>query len=203
MRRKSILLTGRPDPIKPVERFSQRFSETPVSSHFHCKWKWFFVHWLVLIGQLGFGFWLILQPVFKSLLHKISQSIRCYIYNIVIQCSAAYAANQCYCYAGGASKFRSCPLLSKLQTLSVDSSMRSSQWPTCFGSIGIFLLHGSCSRPSAYLLTIRSSSQASASVCAAALSWACKIGTKEKQGFSADISVDLRKGLLLANTQDL
>jgi hypothetical protein len=31
------LLTGLPDPMCPVERLSQRFSLTPVSSHFHCK----------------------------------------------------------------------------------------------------------------------------------------------------------------------
>ena len=30
------LLTGLPEPICPVERLSQRFSVTPVSSHFHC-----------------------------------------------------------------------------------------------------------------------------------------------------------------------
>ena len=34
---KIILRTGLPEPIKPVDKLSHRFSVVPVSSHFHCE----------------------------------------------------------------------------------------------------------------------------------------------------------------------
>lgn len=45
--------------------------------------------------------------------------------------------------------------------------------PTCLGSMGMVRVAGSCSRPSAYLLTARSSCQAAMSASTLALSWAC------------------------------